>query len=224
MDYGEEIADTDILFIVDWSGSMDDEIAAVKTALNRFSAQFQAEDQLQWGLIVGPKETPINDESLVLVSNISPFAVFLNRFAQLGNEGMDTGDEMLLDAMYFAIHNITANNVMDIPAQRWVNNTGSEPEKENFIINWRPNSRRIVIVFTDEHPQSYLRPGMNVASTINAIQGGINLKVYAFSTANGNADWTRIATAGNGINFHLTMNQNQMYENLMSIIDEACLP
>ena len=172
------------------------------------------------------KQTPVNDESLVLVSNISPFAVFLNRFAQLGNEGMDTGDEMLLDAIYFAIHNITANNVMDIPAQRWVNNTGSEPEKENFIINWRPDSRRIVIVFTDEHPQSYLRPGMNVASTINAVQGGMNLKVYTFSRepANGNADWTRIATAGNGTNFQLTMNQNQMYENLMSIIDEACLP
>ena len=51
VDYGEEIRDTDILFIIDWSGSMDDEISAVRTALNQFAQQFAAEEALQWGLI-----------------------------------------------------------------------------------------------------------------------------------------------------------------------------
>ncbi len=225
VDYGEEIADTDILFIVDWSGSMVEEIEAVKVALNRFATQFQAENQLQWGLIVGPKDTPAIHENLILVSNISPFAVFLNRFAQLGNEGMDTGSEMLLDAMYLAVQNVTANNNFDVAAARWVGNgTGSTPEKENFTINWRQGARKIIIVFSDEEPQTYLDPSMRIATVRDAMIGTPDLKLYTFSGGMGNADWTRLANAANGINFELTMNQNQMYENLMSIIDEACLP
>ena len=52
VDYGEEIRNTDILFIVDWSGSMDEEIAAVRVALNQFAQQFAAEQALHWGLII----------------------------------------------------------------------------------------------------------------------------------------------------------------------------
>ena len=44
VDFGEEIRDTDILFVVDWSGSMDEEINAVRVALNQFAQQFSAED------------------------------------------------------------------------------------------------------------------------------------------------------------------------------------
>ncbi len=224
VDYGEEIADTDILFIVDWSGSMDEEIQAVKVALNRFAAQFQAEQQLQWGLVVGPKATPADDEHLFLVSNVAPFALFLDRFAQLGNEGMDTGDEMLLDAIYLSVQNISVNNNFDIPAARWINNTGSSPLKENFTVNWREGARKIIIVFSDEEPQSFLRPQVTNQIVIDALRGTPDLKLYSFSGAMGDAEWTVMANSANGINFELTMNQNQMYQNLMSIIDEACLP
>jgi hypothetical protein len=224
VDYGEEIADTDILFIVDWSGSMDEEIQAVKVALNRFATQFQAEQQLQWGLVVGPKATPADDEHLFLVSNVAPFALFLDRFAQLGNEGMDTGDEMLLDAIYLSVQNISVNNNFDIPAARWINNTGSSPLKENFTVNWREGARKIIIVFSDEEPQSFLRPQVTNQIVIDALRGTPDLKLYSFSGAMGDAEWTAMTNSANGINFELTMNQNQMYQNLMSIIDEACLP
>ena len=36
--------------------------------------------------------------------------------------------------------------------------------------------------------------------------------------------WVDIAASGNGVNFELTSNAVSMYNDLMSIIDEACLP
>lgn len=238
VDYGEEIRETDILFIVDWSGSMDDQIGAVKIALNRFATHFAAEEPLQWGLIIGPKEfVEDEDETLVLVSDISPFDQFLASFAALGNSGMDTGSEMLLDAVYLAVRNISAAANVDIASTTWWRNTASIPEKENFVINWRPGSERIIIVFSDEEEQSYLRhidepegPGRPITEEIveDAVRAGTNLKVYAFSSGgnfgNRNFDWEDIAIAGNGAHFELTSDALSMYNDLMSIIDEACLP
>ena len=238
VDYGEEIRETDILFIVDWSGSMDDQIEAVKIALNRFATHFAAEDPLRWGLIIGPKEfVEDTDETLVLVSDIAPFDQFLASFAALGNAGMDTSSEMLLDAIYLAVRNISAAADVNLEETTWWRNTGSIPEKENFIINWRPASQRIVIVFSDEEEQSYLRelenpegPQRPITEEVveSAVRAGINLKVYAFSSSGGFAnrsyDWEDIALAANGTRFRLTSDALSMYNNLMSIIDEACLP
>lgn len=238
VDYGEEIRETDILFIVDWSGSMDDEIEAVKIALNRFATHFAAEEPLQWGLIIGPKEfVEDGDETLVLVSDISPFEQFLASFAALGNEGMDTGSEMLLDAIYLSVRNISGAANVDIANTAWWRDTASVPNKENFLINWRPTSDRIVIVFSDEEEQSYLResadpegPGRPITEEVveAAVAAGISLKVYAFSSGGGFGNiprhWEEITAAGNGSLFELTSNAANMYNDLMSIIDEACLP
>ena len=70
---------------------------------------------------------------------------------------MDTGSEMLLDAVYLAVQNISGNANVDIAGTQWIGNTASRPEKENFSISWRPNAERIVIVFSDEVEQSFLR-------------------------------------------------------------------
>ena len=148
---------------------------------------------------------------------------------------MDTGNEMLLDAVYLAVQNISGNANVDIAATRWFADTGSRPEKENFSINWRPNSERIVIVFSDEVEQSFLQhsnigmPGRPITKAVveDAVRAGIKLKVYAFSGGGwaGRPDfWTDITLAGNGLNFELTSNALSMYNDLMSIIDEACLP
>ena len=228
VDYGEEIRDTDILFIVDWSGSMDDEINAVRIALNQFAQQFSAEEALQWGLVIGPKEFSPGTNSpefLVKVSDISPFEDFLDQFAALGEEGMDTGDEMLKDAILLSIRNITPLLAYDIDAALWVSNTGSMPEKENFRITWRPAAERIVILFTDEEPQTYLAPGVTDRIVEDALRATPNLKFYGFVDAFQDGDmWEDMILAGRGRRFRLTSDANQMYNDLVSIIDDACLP
>ena len=227
VDYGEEIIDTDILFIVDWSGSMDEEIEAVRIALNQFAQQFSAEEALQWGLIVGPKEINANSSSewLVKVSDILIFEDFLAAFAALGLDGMDTGDEMLKDALYFSIRNVSGANNFDVPSSRWLMNTGSIPEKDEFLINWRAGSQKIVIMFTDEEPQSYLVPNITDDILIDSLRVSPNLKFYAFVDQGRDGDmWEDIILAGRGSRFRLTSDPVQMYNDLVSIIDEACLP
>ena len=226
VDYGESIRDTDILFIVDWSGSMDDEIEAVRIALNQFAQQFAAEEALQWGLIIGPKETRPNDQEWLLkITDIAPFEDFLQAFAALGNEGMDTGNEMLLDAIYLSIRNISQAAEIDVSLSEWISDTNSQPEKENFNISWRPNADRVVIVFSDEEPQSFLRPSIDDSDVVIALRASINIKLYAFVDAFRDGDlWEDIILAGNGRRFRLTSAANQMYNDLVSIIDEACLP
>ena len=228
VDFGEQIRDTDILFIVDWSGSMDEEINAVRVALNQFAQQFSAEEALQWGLIVGPKEqTPgfNSPELLIRVSDISPFEDFLQDFAALGQEGMDTAHEMLRDALLFSVRNITPALGYDIDAASWTQSTGSVPEKQNFTISWRPEAERIIILFTDEEPQTFLSPGVTDAIVEDALRASLNLKLYGFVDAGWDGDeWEDIILAGRGRRFQLTSDANEMYNDLVSIIDEACLP
>ena len=227
VDYGEEIRDTDILFVVDWSGSMDEEIAAVRIALNQFAQQFAAEEALQWGLIIGPKESgPFGStELLVKVIDISPFDEFLRAFSQLGNEGMDTGSEMLKDALYLSIQNITGAANIDVNATLWRGNTGSDPLKENFTITWREDSARIIVLFTDEGPQSYWLPPTTPELLLPALRAAIDFKLYGFVDPGWEGNrWEDYILAGGGRRFVLTANANNMYNDLMSIIDEACLP
>lgn len=228
VDFGQEIRDTDILFIVDWSGSMDDEIQAVRVALNQFAQQFSAEEALQWGLIVGPKEQnpgSAGTELLIRVSNVSPFEDFLRDFAGLGQEGMDSAHEMLKDAILLSIRNISPALLYDIDAAIWTSDTGSQPEKENFRVSWRPAAERIIILFTDEEPQTYWSPGVTDAIVENALRATPNLKLYGFVDAGWDGDeWESIIVAGHGRRFRLTSDANEMYNDLVSIIDEACLP
>lgn len=51
---------TDFAFIIDWSGSMHEEIDAVVKALKIFSAHYADEEVIQWSLIAGP--TPANPQ------------------------------------------------------------------------------------------------------------------------------------------------------------------
>jgi hypothetical protein len=46
--------ETDVLFIVDWSGSMGDEMSAVMIALNQFAQNFSDEQVIKWAFMRGP--------------------------------------------------------------------------------------------------------------------------------------------------------------------------
>jgi len=225
-DWGEELQDTDILFIIDWSGSMSDEKNAVLIALNQFAATYSDETVLQWGVILGPREDPTGwNEILELYHNLTGFSDFLSAMSLLTNQ-MYGGTEMLLDAIYLSLQNIASSIPVPIADLDWANpNIGeSIPHHDNFNINWRGNANRIIIVFTDEPPQSYLSDGLGKLTSMDimiAAQNTPQLKLYVFST-NTDWEWDEIATIGNGTYFDLTKNPTQMYNNLMEILDEIC--
>lgn len=224
VDYGEEIPDTDILFIVDWSGSMENYINAVRMAMNRFAQTFEAEDKLKWGLLVGPKQGAagfVTKDYLVMESNITDFNVFLTAFANVGTFQNSTSLEMLRDAILLSIANISTNVQYDLSSSRWSNNTDSIPSLDQFKVNWRQGADRVIVVFTDEPDQTYLVPRLQRQVLTDALSSTPNLKTYIF--AQGSSSWSPFANATGGQVFRLTSNQQQMYGDLMSILDEICL-
>lgn len=227
-DYGKELQDTDILFIIDWSGSMNDEISAVLIALNQFAATYSDETVLQWATILGPREEPGfgYDDILELYHNMSGFSNFLAAMSGLsGNTG--GGSEMLLDAIYLAVQNISASLPIPIADLDWVHYSVAEsvPHHDDFSIDWRPAAEKIIIVFTDEKPQAYLKTpeGQSLAmlDVMQAAQGTPKLKIYIFST-NLMWEWDELAVLSGGEYYDLTNNPTDMYNSLMDILDEIC--
>jgi hypothetical protein len=227
VDWGKELQDTDILFVIDWSGSMDMEITAVMTALNQFAGNFSDEVVLQWGVVLGPKAdlgTGYN-EQLVLYHNLTGFTDFLAAMSSLGGfVGMNTGSEMLLDALYLSLHNITGNlthQISDLEWSSWGSVVESLPPKDVFSIDWRPEADKIIIVFSDEMEQTYMMPQITVQNVIDAAQGAPKVKIYTFSTSK-IWSWDEISDATGGKYYDLSNNPTQMYNSLMEILDEIC--
>jgi hypothetical protein len=244
-DTGEELEETDILFIIDWSGSMDNEISAVLAALNSFAQQYSDEEVIQWGLIIGPQVPPQyygNHNFLHLVSDLAPFPDFMTEFASLGGVQTSGQYEMLYDALYMSIWNISSTLPYSIGDLEWTDiGTAideSVPPIDDFKVSWRPESKRVIIVFTDEPGQSYTFPknmsgSGNSNDTIThdilvvAVQSTPDLKVYTFTNSftkeTGSAPWGTIADASGGKWYQLTSSITLMYNQLMEIIDEnAC--
>jgi len=222
VDYGEEVADTDILLIVDVSGSMREEIQAVFVALSRFAQHFDAEDAIHWGLVIGPTDVMLNGgghrEMLRIVSNISPFEDFLARFAAVDYD--PGGQEMLRDAVYLSLRNLSGE--VDLAGRDWVQGIGSEPRLNEFVINWRPGTDRIIIVFSDEASQSFLEPPVDRDDLRTALTNASKTVLHTFAPKF--YDWDERALETGGMDFFLTRDPVTMYNDLMTIIDQACLP
>ena len=227
-DWGDELKDTDILFIVDWSGSMSEEQSAVLIALNQFAATFSDETVLQWGVILGPRDEPNGyKDVLELYHNLTGFTDFLNSMSLLNAFTMNGGSEMLLDALYLSLQNISTLLIKPISDLEWQYPTVAEsvPHHDDFIIDWRPNADRIIIVFSDEKPQSFLRDldgfKLTVPDVSQAAMNTPNLKLYVFSTKTVWL-WDELANDGGGAFYNLSSNPTEMYNALMEILEEVC--
>lgn len=227
IDYGEELRPTDILFIVDSSGSMLAEVRAVTSALSRFGQHFSAEEALHWGLIVGPTrildldQHPTEIELLSLVSNISEFELFFDAFMSLNPLSFEGGLEMLIDAVMLSVRNLAPLHV-DMRNRQWQRGIASDPVLDQFFVRWRQNTDRIIILFSDEDEQSLLNPRFRGHEVEAAVSASPNTKMYAFVPPF--YGWDEIAIGSGGGAFPLSRDSEEMYNNLMTIIDEACLP
>jgi hypothetical protein len=239
-DFGEDMKETDILFAVDWSGSMSDELSAVMIALNQFANNFSDEEVLQWALVKGPVPeggAQNKKERLEIAQNLTGFSDFLSTMVGLdtGYNAMNGTKEMFLDAIYLAVRNISTGLAYPVADLSWLGQVGptsfggyvvdSVPTLQDFVINWRPGVNRIIIVFSDEAPQSYLVPELTLSDVKNAVSASPQLKTYTFSKSGSDQHkWEQIANAGSGAWYVLSNNPTQMYISLMEILSEACKP
>ena len=250
-DKNNKMEEADILFIVDWSGSMSAGIEAVLTALNQFAKNYKDEQVIQWGLIVGPRVdgTPGTKNYLEVVSNLVPFEDFMNKFSSLNKNTMNGQYEMLYDAVYLALMDLTGGEPWDLNELTWATMVGtaideSIPELQKFKINWRPNAKRVIIVFSDEPGQSYMIPksilggswnsnydGVTQDILLDMITGALDTAIYTFSDHSSKnssipfaaTGWEPLALVSGGKWYELNNNAAKMYTNLMEIIDkEVC--
>ena len=229
----KELDPTDILFIVDLSGSMIDDINAVTSALSQFALYYSDSEVLQWGLVFialeeYDKSTGMNVEKLKIEINLTDFESFMMAFASIDTTKMDGGDEQSLDAIYLSLQNLFGAGTYDISSAAWFSGWGginsSEPEKENWSINWREDAKRVVILFTDEEPQSYLVPKVTQNDVLSAIEAIPDLSFYVFTAGFGNLYWDDFVISSAKTKMEqLSSSAEEMYGKLLSVLDEtAC--
>ena len=95
------------------------------------------------------------------------------------------------------------------------------PELSQFKLSWRSSADKVIILFTDEHDQSYLVPRVSDTVLTDALASTPGLKVYIFTDSP--LTWREYANATGGSMMDLSSNQQQMYDDLMSILDQICL-
>lgn len=253
IDDGNQMQDTDVLFVIDWSASMNEEITAVLMALSEFSKNYSDEEVVRWGILTGPKVPNGfygNLNHLERTCDLSPFEDFMDAFSSLNLNTMNGQFEMLYDAVYLALLDLSISEPWKLEELTWTTMAGSAigesaPPLEDFKISWRPNANRVIIVFSDEPGQSFMIPkdilgqswnsnkdGVTQKILLNMIQTAPDTSIYTFSTeltknsitfGVGGTGWEPLATESGGKWFELTFNPTSMYNSLMEIIDkEVC--
>jgi len=229
----KELQPTDILLIVDMSGSMLSEINAVFSALSQFAVYYSDSEIIKWGLVlIAVDEYDIyfdkDIEKLTIESNLTDFESFMTSFANVDTTEMGGGDEQSLDAIYLSLQSLVGNGTFDISSATWFDGWSatnlSVPEKENWNIEWRENTKRVIILFTDEEPQSYLVPKLKQSDVIDSMKSAPEFSFYVFSAGFGNVYWDNIVDSlQKAKKFDLVPIAEQMYGSLLSILDEtAC--
>ena len=243
IDDGKEMEDTDILFIIDASGSMELEMKGVMGALETFSTYYSDEEVIQWGIVSGPmlgttcavfdlKKDCFNyDEYLLLYSSLNPFTQFISDLAVLKSiiSTSGSGAEMLYDALFLSIYDLSPFAPWDKNMLSWSNMNGvpifSVPDIDQFTIDWREDAHHVIIVFTDEPGDSYLYPKIMMNDLTNMLPTADDVTVYTFTSSSSSikSTWEPVASAGGGKWYPLPPVPGPIYESLMEILDEtAC--
>jgi hypothetical protein len=238
----KKLEPTDILFILDWSGSMMMEIEAVYSALSMFAQHYSDEDVVHWGVTIGPHliddNIPGVYEYLFMLSDLTGFSDFMAALSTVDTIIQNTQYEMLLDALYLALYNIAPSSSLfyflgDI---QWASSPskigGSKPSLTDFSFSWRDDVHKVIIVFSDEYAQSYMIPVITPEAVTHAISSTPDLKVYVFTNIVSLSDsvynasgWKQYADASDGgKTYTLSIDADQMFLDLMEILDEsACV-
>lgn len=239
IDEDKKLEPTDILFIIDLSGSMIEEINAVTTALNQFATYYSDSEVIKWGLVFtaasGFGLYP-NDEKVVLQTDLVDFETFMTIFAGT-TLNLSGGDEQNYDALYLSIHNLVSAAMLPYPLSDlewkvpgWSSTTESIPPAVDWDISWRDDAKHVVILFSDEIGQTFLTPQITETILVDMINAADDLAVYAFTSkwitdwSVGNNNYEALTLAGAvGKLYELTSSAVTMYANLLEILNEtAC--
>jgi uncharacterized protein YegL len=154
----------DIIFVLDYSGSMIDKISNIKYIVSQWAGVYDTRQDIKVALVGAPSEIDGYDGIVVVLSPLTDVSTFINQL-QGHHASTVNGKEPTLDAIY----------LLSDPTNR-------------LGINWTLNSRRAIFLFTDEEPQSYLSPEITENDAMNmAIINDV--KVFIYSSDLGWRNW-----------------------------------
>lgn len=187
---------TDIVFVVDCSGSMTTTIAAVRDAVQQFATTYSSRSDLRWALVTAPD----NDQGYKGVHVVTDFTnpIAFNSYVQqrLGSSG--DGAEPTLDAI---------SKLLD--------------QSNPLGLTWFPSSKRVVVLFSDEPPQSWDSiPALTERDVQQQIGSG-QTSVYVFTNATYRGDWFSVVDGTTyGILRDLSAISSVMEAQLTAIVQE----
>jgi hypothetical protein len=161
----------------------------------------------------------------------------MNIFQSAGFQ-LNGGNEQNYDAIYLAIHNLVPPALLpyqladlEWTLSQWYTGSSSSavPPIEQWSISWRDDAKHVIILFSDEEGQSYLKPKITESVLVDMINVADELAVYAFTSPSISSGiwgdtYEPLTKAGmSGKIYELTMKSVVMYNSLLEILDEtAC--
>lgn len=183
----------DIVFAVDVSGSMTSVMSAVKAVARNLSATYSGVSSIKFGLVVFPKT--YNEAHIEQA--LDEYSLFVSAVDAMTLGG--GGNEGNIDVLY----ELFTTDATLLP------------------IGWRVGSTRVVIVFTDEVPQSYradrgLGPNLTPTDACAAVTPGS--VVYYFTASEFLGHYAPCVTTA-----LLSEDPAMMQSMVEGVLDEACL-
>lgn len=154
----------DLVFGVDYSGSMTDKIYALATVTSQWAAQYSGRTNLSIALLGVPSDNMSQDATVTVMQDLTTPAMFASVLAahQDANGG---GSEPTIDAV-------------------WLTAMVSNP----LHLSWHPGRKRALIIYSDEGPQSYLAPQISETQAQQAALAA-NMQVFVFTSDPGWSTW-----------------------------------
>jgi len=147
----------DIVFVVDYSGSMVDKIANIKRAVSGWSTKYANRNDIRVALVAAPSEDTRSEGRVVILSPLTSVEAIMS-VINAHDASVDVGQEATIDSVYLL----------------------SDPSNP-LNMNWTEGNGKIIFLFTDELPQSYLDP--EVTEREAQLKASANsVRVFVFTT------------------------------------------
>lgn len=190
--------DYDIVFAIDDSCSMYTTITKVKAAVSSFATDYGSSSNFKFALV--KMTDPLDDGRVKLLSNFSDAVVFDYELSKING---DTGgmDEANLDVPYL------------------VGDLFYNP----LHLNWKPNSKKILIEFTDEEAQTYMSPSVTEYMAANMVMT-YKVKTYIFNHQMYWLGFDEIAQLSGGQMMDISATPALILSDLQGILQGVCKP
>lgn len=238
-----ELAEVDVMFIIDTSASMIDIIDNIIFAVKKMIEKESNLNNIRWGLIAVPLNSglsPGNKNYLYMIRNLQDNLSFDGGLSLITVEEMIGQYEMSYDAVYLSLRDISLfipYNEDDLVWPTWIGNVLDEsvPPIEDFVVDWRVLSKKIVVIFTDEIGQSFLMPQSKIGQSYNTnntitqskllkmILDIKEMEVHTFTTIEskeGEKGWKPLSDASGGKWNLLKSDTSYLFEKLDQILNK----